>query len=673
MHKLSTDSQTIELFVSPQGNDSWSGKLPDPNKTGTNGPFATIEKAQKAVRKMRGRSGLKQPVRISLRKGTYFLKEPLTLTPFDSGDSINHITYSAYRNERPVISGGRCITGWKEQKLNGKTVWVASVPKLGKDEWCFRELFVNGKRRYRPRLPRKGFYRIAGNPDVTDETACNVGSDRFIYQEGDIRKWSHLQDVEVVILHFWIESRMKIKKVNEKKRLVVLDRKSRMRLTDDFSTEGGEYYVDNVFEEMQRGEWYLDRSAGRLFYCLLPGERLENSEIIAPYLTELVSVEGNSEKGRPIRCVTFRGITFSHNQWNYPDDIASSNQAANDVPGAVTLSQAENCSIEHCSFTHLGTYAIDLREGCTNITIRGNVITDLGAGGIKIWHGCRRNTVSDNEIGNGGIIFHSAVGVLIGKSSGNKVLHNHIHNFYYTGISVGWTWGYTESDAYGNIIEYNHVHDIGRGWLSDMGGIYTLGVSPGTRIRHNVFHYIRSRGYGGWAIYTDEGSSDILIENNLAYATKSAVFHQHYGKDNIIRNNILAFGEESQITRSRIEEHKSFVFQNNIVCFNSGDLFSGNWKKIQAVLENNLYYDMRKKKVRFPGGLTLRQCQKKGMDKGSIVADPRFLDPENGNFTLSPNSPAFLIGFKEFDLSNIGPRTTDFCKMKNLSPFGRTF
>ncbi len=133
-------------------------------------------------------------------------------------------------------------------------------------------------------------------------------------------------------------------------------------------------------------------------------------------------------------------------------------------------------------------------------------IADLGAGGVflglKTLENDRtlltqRNRLLDNHIHNGGKIFHSAIGVWIGQSPFNRLIHNHIHDLYYSGISVGWRWGYGGSNGYGNIIEWNHIHDIGKGMLSDMGGIYCLGVAHGTRLRYNLIHDIHSRTYGG--------------------------------------------------------------------------------------------------------------------------------------------------------------------------------
>ena len=200
----------------------------------------------------------------------------------------------------------------------------------------------------------------------------------------------------------------------------------------------------------------------------------------------------------------------------------------------------------------------------------------------------QHNRLIDNHIHDGGRIFHSAIGVWIGQSPFNRLIHNHIHDFQYTGISIGWTWGYGPALAYGNIVELNHVHHIGvlsngeSPMLSDLGGIYTLGYQRGTEIRRNVFHDIAGRVYGGWGIYFDEGTTNIRAEENLVYRTKHGGFHQHYGRENIFRNNILAFGHEYQVRRTRFEPHTSFAFENNIILWNGGTLFFGSMKRQQS-------------------------------------------------------------------------------------------
>ena len=330
---------------------------------------------------------------------------------------------------------------------------------------------------------------------------------------------------------------------------------------------------------------------------------------------------------------------------------------------------AVDCAIKNCSFRHLGGYALDFDKGCQRIQIVGNEIVDIGAGGVRLgetvirtnaFESCQDNSITDNHIHALGRVYPSAVGVLILQSGRNLVAHNHVHDLYYTAISVGWTWGYQKSPCRENRIEFNHLHDIGQGMLSDMGGIYTLGMQEGTVLRNNVIHDINSYTYGGWGIYPDEGSTGILMENNLVYRTKSAGFHQHYGAINIIRNNIFAFGKEHQLMRTRAEPHVSFRFENNIVYYNSGDLLGGNWEQDQYVMDGNVYFDARPgatpESMRF-AGQTLAQWGQRGHDRHSTVADPLFVAPEKDDFRLQTNSPAIKLGFKSIDASRAGIRS----------------
>ena len=75
--------ETATFFVSPHGNDTWSGKLPDPREN--DGPFATVARARDAIRALPEDQPAFKPARVLLRGGTYFLDSPLEFGPEDSG------------------------------------------------------------------------------------------------------------------------------------------------------------------------------------------------------------------------------------------------------------------------------------------------------------------------------------------------------------------------------------------------------------------------------------------------------------------------------------------------------------------------------------------------------------------------------------------------------------
>jgi hypothetical protein len=188
-----------------------------------------------------------------------------------------------------------------------------------------------------------------------------------------------------------------------------------------------------------------------------------------------------------------------------------------------------------------------------------------------------------------------------------------------------------------------------------MGGIYCLGIAPGTQLRYNLIHDVLSYAYGGWGLYTDEGSTGILMENNVVYRVKDGAFHQHYGRDNVVRNNVLALSATyGQIRRSREEGHNSFTVERNILYSDGVPMLGGNWSNGNYRFDSNCYWDASGQAPTFPGNLTLAQWQAKGYDAHSVIADPKFVDPATFNFDLQPDSPALKLGFQPIDTRQIG-------------------
>lgn len=181
-------------------------------------------------------------------------------------------------------------------------------------------------------------------------------------------------------------------------------------------------------------------------------------------------------------------------------------------------------------------------------------------------------------------------------------------------------------------------------------------MSTWTVEKNNVCHDVTRYKYGGWGIYTDEGSSDILIEDNMVYRCEDGGFHQNYGEANVLRNNIFALGDTAQLCRTREENHLSFTFRHNIVYWKDGKLLNGGWENNQYRFDKNVYYNVSGNPVRFLNW-SFNNWQKRGQDIHSLIANPLFADPGRGDFSLEAGSPALKMGFKPINASTVGPRS----------------
>jgi hypothetical protein len=669
-----------DFFISPRGKDMWSGRLADPGEN--DGPFATVQRAREAVRVLLKSQKDPRPVRVVFRGGTYDLASPLDFGPEDSGTEEAPVVYAAAAGERVVLSGGRRLAGGRWGEVNGGKAWLVDIPEVKQGHWRFRQLFVNGARRPRTRLPKHGEYRIESLPGYTDDFLRSP-TKQFVYAPGNIvPAWRNLRDVEIVGITKWLDNRLPIESVTALTRTVTFDRESLFALVS--GDKPGNYWVENVFEALDSpGQWYLDRPGGTLYYLPQPGENLPSAEIIAPQLPQLLRVVGRP--GEPVHDLRFEGLIFAHTEWQPPADYASSLQAGIEVPGAILFEYARRCALIDGGIEHIGNYGVEVSVGCTHIEVARNQITDIGAGGIRIGHffswetdgtgkltergqkrraampkgpRSQRITVADNEIAHCGRFSPEAVGVFVGDNANVTVIHNHIHDVFYSGISVGSVQDFGPCQATGNVIEYNHVHDIGKGMLSDLAGIYTCS-SPRTRIRYNMIHDVSRRDYGGWGIYPDEGSHDLLIQNNLVFRCQDGALFAHHNRYITAENNIFAFNRIAQLDRGGIGGFE-LTCRRNLFYFGEGkavgDYGSDRCGRDVCAFERNLYWNASGKPVLF-GNKTFAEWQALRQDQNSLVADPMFVNPGKGDFILRQGSPAAKVGFEPWDFKTVGPRS----------------
>jgi Right handed beta helix region/Viral BACON domain len=676
---------SIVYYVANNGNDTFSGTLSAP--AGGDGPFATLARAVNAVGLLKSQQGgtLQQPVTIAIRAGTYFLSDTLLVVPFNSGSITGPVTFTGYLDERPVISGGRRLAGWRAATVNGRSVWAADIPAPLRSSWYFHELWVNGQRRTRARYPDAGLLQVANVPDATADWLR--GQSRFEFAPGDVSRWNNLGDVNVVMFNQWVSAHLPIASVDEANHIVSFDRQTSIRMTQNSNTSGftpSRYYVENALEFLDSpGEWYLDRTAGTVYYMPMPGEEMATADVIAPNLTRLVQLQGNSRAGSWVEYVTFQNLTFAHTDWSFPPgDALDGAMAINFVYGGALFAESvRHVHFDNLAVAHTGTNAIYFPTGGTDLSVTRSELYDLGAGGVLLGPTFvdplnppnESNEISDCHVHDGGIVLRQAAGLSMWQTSQSRIIHNWVHDFGSTGIVVAGRIDVPGSPGGVNLVELNHVHNIGvrsageGAMLNDLGAIYLPSAIPGARVHRNLVRDVASASYGGNGIYLDEGTSGALVDENVVYRLTDGGFNLNFGQDNVVRNNVFAFtgrdvqpalagGTDGAIWRGSpiADAHPHLTFDTNIVYWRAGSLFGGGFSDALMAFDHNLYWRERGDTVSFIGAVAWDPWRAGGQDLHSVIADPLFASA--ADLSLRPESPAFALGWQSIDLSDVGPR-----------------
>ena len=682
------------LYVSTRGNDAWSGNLAAPNKAGTDGPFASLDRAREEVRKRKSAGA----VTVQVRGGIYALPATFTLTAEDSGTEAAPVVWQAYPREKPLLLGGRTIGNFQAHQ---GPILKADVGAQGFAGVHFRQLFFKGARQHLARTPNfdpKNPY--GGGWNYVDGKISNMyadipGEDKrtLRYKGGDIPEMARPAEAEVFIFprYNWWNNVVRIESIDRAARTV--------KLAGDCSyaiRPGDRYYVRNLPEALDApGEWYLDRQSQTLYFW--PPAPITPDSVSAPILETVVSLNRAAY-------VTLQGFTIEGSEGN-----------------GVVVSGCDHCTLAGCTIRNTvgrwdwGLSAVSVSG--TNNSVVGCDIHDTGGHGIALSGGDRKtltaaNNVADsNYIHHVGQMFKQGVGISM-TGVGLKATHNLIHDGPRMGIMFS-----------GNnlLIELNEIRHMNLE-TEDTGAVYTGGrdwiSSRGTVIRHNYFHDMLGYGHdhaGRWlsphfarGVYLDDNAGGVDVVGNIVVRCPTGLVMLHNGRDNTIENNILIGGRDDQIhymgwtdkhpfwlshVKTMIEGYNSVkgqpawqgmrymdiapeqaplpdhtimahnFFRRNIVYYNS--------PKAPLYRMGNVNFDANQ----FDYNCVFNACgpvtvglkgadaadqwgewQKLGRDTHSVIADPLFVNPAKDDYRLKAGSPALKLGFRQIPTREIGPQ-----------------
>jgi hypothetical protein len=439
--------------------------------------------------------------------------------------------------------------------------------------------------------------------------------------------------------------------------------------------------VENVYEELDTPrEWYFNNKSSTLYYYPEIETNLNEAKIEVSHLKHLIEIKGAPKN--PVSDVLIKGIRFEHTNRTFMEKYDPLLRSDWTIyrGGAILFENAVNCELVDCQLENLGGNAIFLSGYDRNVRIVGNHINRCGASAICVVgkpsavrspsftykefvefkdldkvEGPKSSDypslclIDNNLIHNVGLVEKQIAGVEISIAMNITVRHNSIYDVPRAGINIGdGTWG-------GHIIEFNDVfntvletsdHGAFNSWgrdrfwhpnrntmdkiVSENPGMPYLDAVHTTIIRNNRF-----RCDHGWDIDLDDGSSNYDIYNNLCL---NGGIKLREGLYRTVENNIMV--------NNGFHPHVWFknsgdVFKRNIMMTGYQDIRLQGWGK---EIDSNL----------FPDQDALEKAQSKGTDLHSTFGDPQFLDPVNGNFAVSAQSPAIELGFINFTMNNFG-------------------
>jgi hypothetical protein len=542
--EFSIQSTDADFYVSSIGNDNWSGKLADPNPAKTDGPFETIERAQQAVRELKRHVyekkeppietrfigsphiyGKGRDIMVLIRGGIYPISQPIKFEAKDGGERVEtnlptgafeyhklkdyYVTYGAYPDETPIITGGRPVLNWTKKQ---NSVWETTLTTD-----AVNSLYVNGKRQTLARTPNEGYFPVAVMP---------TNPNYFQFHDGDLQTWPNMENNRIHLVVRWATIHSSIKSIDKNNNHAYLEMPH-----NGLMDVPPKYYVENIKVLLDSpGEWFFDEKTKVL--SLIPPAGISNPNdavITVPYAQGLFAVQGS--KKEPVRNLRFYGLTLQ--------------ETAEGGTGTIGFSYVKNCEVILNTIQNVGQTAVHLGVGSYHNLVSKNTIMHVKGNGVNATGTVRpdhfEDWVSDNQITYNSIIdcWPASVGIYTANALRTTIAHNRVSKTGSYGIAVG-SWPNVEESSDGNhLVEFNHVSETCL-VRDDEGGIAVYGLSEGSVVRNNVIHDVaHAETNENVGLFFQNMSSGWTVTNNIYYNLQQAEMKlcACYLTDNVYENN----------------------------------------------------------------------------------------------------------------------------------------
>ncbi len=582
------------FHVAPQGRDAGSCDVRRP---------CSLDRAQKVVRAENAKG--KGDVTVELADGVYRVSDPLEFRAQDGGRDGHTVSWRAAPRAEPVISGASPVTGWTIHDADAN-VYMADTP-TGVDS---RQLYVNGviAPRAAMRLP---------NDDVT------VTPTGLEIENPDLASLADLPDqqrIEFRSLGDFTDRYSPVESISPT--LITMAQPAWDNNTWGWDTvqrsflAGPTWYLENSRSFLDdAGEWYLDPTAGKVYYKPADGVDPNRLDVELPRLETLVSVGGTYDK--PVSGLSFSGIEFTGTSWLEPSTSGYANQqngfyikgdlayrpddaftscsrgcemferARYDTwyqePAAVQVSAASDISFSRNTFRNLGSTALGIGNdvnatltgvglGASDIKVVGNVFTEDAGHGVAVGGVLEdahhpsdvRMTnkdifIRDNTVNRVSVDYKDNGGILSTYATNVQIVHNEVANVPYDGIDTGYGWGTNDAGGSDDYLD--------RGYYNWHPRYTTPTTLKDNLVSGNLVHHTKAQFADGGSVYNLSASPGTVVERNYLYNISGVALYLDEGtRYTTYRQNVLQGAGVWTFTNA-------YSMRNNT----SDNLLQGNW------------------------------------------------------------------------------------------------